>query len=141
ELISKPYILITLNLMARFGVDVQREGWRRFSIPAGATYRSPGAMAVEGDASSASYFMALGAIGAGPVTIRGVGSRSIQGDIAFADTLQAMGASVAWEADSLEVTGVRVAQGAKLKAFDADFNLIPDAAMTAAALALFADGP
>ncbi len=141
ELISKPYILITLNLMARFGVDVQREGWRRFTIPAGAAYRSPGAMAIEGDASSASYFMALGAIGGGPISIQGVGSHSIQGDIAFADTLQAMGASVAWQPDSIEVSGIHVARGEKLKAFDADFNLIPDAAMTAAALALFADGP
>src|SRR5690606_23767153 len=109
-LISKPYILITLNLMARFGVDVQCEGWQRFTIPANAVYRSPGSLSVEGDASSASYFMALGAIGGGPVHIHGVGSRSIQGDIAFADTLQAMGATVAWHADSLEVSGPRVAR-------------------------------
>jgi 3-phosphoshikimate 1-carboxyvinyltransferase len=141
ELISKPYILITLNLMERFGVRVQREGWRRFVIPAGASYRSPGAMTIEGDASSASYFMALGAIGGGPVRIHGVGSASIQGDMAFADTLEAMGARVVRHPDSVEVSGVQVAQGAKLKAFDQDFNLIPDAAMTAAALAMFADGP
>lgn len=140
-LISRPYILITLNLMARFGVDVKCEGWQRFTIPAAAAYRSPGAIKIEGDASSASYFMALGAIGGGPVHIHGVGSRSIQGDIAFADTLQAMGAEVTWHADSIEVSGVRVAQGDRLKAFDEDFNLIPDAAMTAAALALYADGP
>jgi len=141
ELISRPYILITLNLMARFGVDVQCEGWRRFTIPAGAAYRSPGSLAIEGDASSASYFMALGAIGGGPVLIQGVGAHSIQGDIAFADVLQAMGASVAWRPEALEVSGVQVARGDRLKAFDQDFNLIPDAAMTAAALALFADGP
>ncbi|HEY9279948.1 MAG TPA: 3-phosphoshikimate 1-carboxyvinyltransferase [Eoetvoesiella sp.] len=141
ELISRPYILITLNLMARFGVQVDREGWQRFRIPAGAKYCTPGAMAIEGDASSASYFMALGAIGGGPVHIHGVGSASIQGDIAFADTLEAMGASITRHADSIEVSGVQVARGEKLKAFDQDFNLIPDAAMTAAALALYADGP
>ncbi len=140
-LISRPYILITLNLMARFGVDVKCEGWQRFTIPAAAAYRSPGAISIEGDASSASYFMALGAIGGGPVHIHGVGSRSIQGDIAFADTLQAMGAQVEWHADSVEISGVQVARGGRLKAFDEDFNLIPDAAMTAAALALYADGP
>jgi len=141
EHISKPYILITLNLMARFGVHVQREGWQRFTIPAGAAYGSPGSMLIEGDASSASYFMALGAIGGGPVVVRGVGSTSIQGDIAFADTLEAMGASVLRRADAFEISGLRVADGEKLKAFDGDFNLIPDAAMTAAMLALFADGP
>jgi 3-phosphoshikimate 1-carboxyvinyltransferase len=141
ELISKPYILITLNLMARFGVQVQRTEWQRFVIPGNAVYRSPGLVAIEGDASSASYFMALGAIGGGPVEIRGVGAQSIQGDIAFADTLEAMGAAVRRRAQSFEVSGVRVALGEKLKAFDGDFNLIPDAAMTAAALALFADGP
>lgn len=141
ELISKPYILITLNLMARFGVQVQREGWQRFTIAAGSTYRSPGSMLIEGDASSASYFMALGAIGGGPVRIHGVGSASIQGDIAFADTLEAMGAIVDRQDDTFEIRGVRVAQGEKLKSFDSDFNLIPDAAMTAAMLALFADGP
>lgn len=141
ELISKPYILITLNMMARFGVDVQREGWERFIVPAGAGYWSPGKMAIEGDASSASYFMALGAIGGGPISIHGVGSRSIQGDIAFADVLQNMGAEVNWEPDSLQISGLSVARGEKLRAFDLDFNLIPDAAMTAAVLALYADGP
>jgi len=141
ELISKPYIEITLNLMARFGVQVRREGWQRFVVPAGSAYRSPGRIQVEGDASSASYFLALGAIGGGPVRIEGVGADSIQGDVAFARTLEAMGARVAMGPDWLEASGVRVAEGERLKAFDADFNLIPDAAMTAAALALYADGP
>ncbi|OWT65809.1 3-phosphoshikimate 1-carboxyvinyltransferase [Candidimonas nitroreducens] len=141
ELISKPYILITLNLMARFGVEVRREGWNRYVVPAGAAYRSPGTLPIEGDASSASYFMALGAIAGGPVRIRGVGAASIQGDIAFADTLQAMGARIRRDADSIEAEGVCVAEGGRLRAFDLDFNLIPDAAMTAAALALYADGP
>jgi len=141
ELISKPYILITLNLMARFGVQVERDGWQRFTIPAGASYRSPGEYVIEGDASSASYFMALGAIGGGPVRILGAGTGSIQGDMAFADVVRAMGAEVTLAADSIEVSGVKVAQGERLRAFDEDFNLIPDAAMTAATLALYADGP
>ncbi|MFY2567750.1 3-phosphoshikimate 1-carboxyvinyltransferase [Achromobacter ruhlandii] len=141
ELISKPYIEITLNLMARFGVTVQRDGWSRFTIAGGARYRSPGRIAVEGDASTASYFLALGAIGGGPLRVTGVGADSIQGDVKFAETLAAMGASVTDGDGWIEVTGVRVAEGGRLKAFDTDFNLIPDAAMTAAALALYADGP
>ena len=141
ELISKPYIEITLNLMARYGVAVAREGWQRFSIPADAAYRSPGRILVEGDASSASYILALGAIGGGPVRMTGVGADSIQGDVAFVQTLQAMGARIDAGPDSLESRGVSVAAGEKLRAFDTDFNLIPDAAMTAAVLALYADGP
>ena len=141
ELISKPYIEITLNLMARFGVQVRRDGWSRFVIDGGAAYRSPGQIAVEGDASTASYFLALGAIGGGPLRVTGVGADSIQGDVAFAATLADMGASVSYGPDWIEVSGARVAQGERLKAFDTDFNLIPDAAMTAAALALYADGP
>ncbi|MVW78995.1 3-phosphoshikimate 1-carboxyvinyltransferase [Bordetella sp. 02P26C-1] len=140
ELISKPYIEITLNLMARYGVQVRRDGWQRFTVEAGASYRSPGAIAVEGDASSASYFLALGAIGGGPVRVTGVGEQSIQGDVAFAQTLQAMGAQITYGPDWIESRGVCVDRGERLKAFDTDFNLIPDAAMTAAALALFADG-
>ena len=141
ELISKPYIEITLNLMARFGVTVERHGWQEFVVKPGSLYRSPGQIFVEGDASSASYFLALGAIGGGPVRVEGVGAQSIQGDVAFADTIEAMGATVRREATSIEVTGVNLATGGRLKAFDLDFNLIPDAAMTAAALAMFADGP
>ncbi|MFC4277730.1 3-phosphoshikimate 1-carboxyvinyltransferase [Achromobacter aloeverae] len=141
DLISKPYIEITLNLMARYGVRVEREGWSRFTVPAEARYASPGRIAVEGDASSASYFLALGAIGGGPVRVTGVGRDSIQGDIAFADTLEAMGVRIEAGPDWIEASGVQAARGGRLRAFDADFNLIPDAAMTAAALALFADGP
>lgn len=141
DLISKPYIEITLNLMARYGVQVRRDGWQRFTIEAGAAYRSPGAIAVEGDASSASYFLALGAIGGGPLRVTGVGANSIQGDVAFAQTLAEMGAQIEYGPDWIESRGIRVDRGERLKAFDADFNLIPDAAMTAAALALFADGP
>ncbi|MER1966315.1 3-phosphoshikimate 1-carboxyvinyltransferase [Castellaniella sp. GW247-6E4] len=140
-LISKPYILITLNLMARFGVEVAREDWHRFVIPADARYRSPGRYAVEGDASSASYFMALGAIAGGPIEVRGAGVRSIQGDIAFADVLEGMGARIERADHAMTVTGPVVARGERLQAFDLDFNLMPDAAMTAAVLALYADGP
>lgn len=140
-LISRPYILITLNLMERFGVRVRREGWERFTIPADARYRAPGRYRVEGDASSASYFLGLGAIAGGPVRIEGVGGDSIQGDVAFAEVVEAMGARIEREADALVVRGRVVAEGERLRAFDRDFNLIPDAAMTAAVLALYADGP
>jgi 3-phosphoshikimate 1-carboxyvinyltransferase len=138
ELISKPYIEITLNLMARFGVMVEREEWRRFTIPAGLGYRSPGVVHVEGDASSASYFLAAGAIGGGPVRVEGVGRQSIQGDVKFADALETMGARVVWGDNWIEASAPADGQ---LKAFDLDLNHIPDAAMTLAVAALFADGP
>lgn len=145
DLISKPYIDITLNMMARFGVRVERLpgplGDVSFRVPADAKYQSPGQIAVEGDASSASYFMALGLIGGGPVVIDGVGEHSIQGDLAFVETVRALGGQVHLTSSSLQVRGCRVAQGQRLKAFDEDFNHIPDAAMTAAVLAIYADGP
>jgi 3-phosphoshikimate 1-carboxyvinyltransferase len=141
ELISKPYVEMTIKLMSRFGVTVSRDGWQHFSVPANARYVSPGEIWVEGDASSASYFLALGAIGGGPVRVRGVGRDSIQGDVAFADTLAGLGVQVLQGQDWIETCGVNVAAGEKLRAFDEDFNLIPDAAMTAAVLALYADGP
>jgi 3-phosphoshikimate 1-carboxyvinyltransferase len=135
ELISRPYVEMTLSLMARFGVAVKREDWRRLRVPASGGYTSPGPIAVEGDASSASYFLAAGAIGGGPVRVEGVGRDSIQGDVRFADTLIAMGAVVTRGVDWIEVRGTR-----PLRAIDADFNGMPDAAMTAAITALFADG-
>jgi 3-phosphoshikimate 1-carboxyvinyltransferase len=135
DLISKPYVEITLNLMQRFGVVVARAGWSRFAVPAG-PYLSPGTIVVEGDASSASYFLAAGAIAGGPVRVEGVGRASIQGDVRFAEVLEAMGARVALGEDWIEAEG-----HAPLRAFDLDLNHIPDAAMTAAAMALFADGP
>jgi len=141
ELISRPYIELTIKLMARFGVRVERIGSQGFIVHPEEHYRSPGSIVVEGDASSASYFLALGAIGGGPVKVTGVGIASIQGDIAFADALERMGATIKREAQYLAVSGIHVVRGEKLKAFDEDFNLIPDAAMTAATLALFADGP
>jgi 3-phosphoshikimate 1-carboxyvinyltransferase len=139
DLISKPYVEITLALLARFGIAVQREGWQRFVVPQGSAYRSPGDIHIEGDASSASYFVALGAI-AGTrreVRIEGVGHDSIQGDIRFIDAARAMGADVRTEANAVEVR-----RGAwPLKALTLDCNHIPDAAMTLAAMALYADGP
>ena len=137
ELISKPYIAITLELMARFGVIVQREQWSRFTIPGGVRYRSPGTIFVEGDASSASYFLAAGAIGGGPVRVEGVGRASIQGDVAFVDALARLGARIDAGDNWMEA---RAPERGRLKAFDLDLNHIPDAAMTLAVAALFADG-
>lgn len=136
ELISKPYVEITLNLMRRFGVEVVRDGWQRFTVPK-AVYRSPGNIEVEGDASSASYFLAAGALGHGPVKVEGVGRNSIQGDVRFAEALARMGAEIDFGPNWIES---RLACGSKLQAIDLDCNHIPDAAMTLAVLALFADG-
>ncbi len=141
ELISRPYIEITLNLLARFGVHVQRDGWQQFTIPAGCKLQSPGDIHVEADASSASYFIALGAIatrasGKNSIKILGVGADSIQGDIRFIDAAQQMGAHVVSGPNWLEVS-----RGPwPLKAIDLDCNHIPDAAMTLAVMALYADG-
>ncbi len=142
ELISKPYVEITLDVMRRFGVTVKRDGWERFAIP-GMKYSAPGAYEVEGDLSSASYFLAAGAIGgknggknAGPVRVEGAGKHSIQGDLAFCDALAAMGAVIEQGDDWLQAS----APVGKLKAVQMDFNHIPDAAMTIAVLGLFATG-
>ena len=141
ELISRPYIEITLNLLARFGVHVQRDGWQRFTIPAGSRYASPGVIHVEGDASSASYFIALGALAAASpgtdgITIEGVGLSSIQGDIRFVEAARLMGADVSGEANRLHIR-----RGTwPLQAIDLDCNHIPDAAMTLAVMALYANG-
>ena len=139
ELISKPYVQITLALLERFGIEVKREGWQRFTIPAGSRYRSPGTVHIEGDASSASYFVALGAIAAtsAPIRIEGVGSASLQGDVRFVEAAQAMGALVEAGPNWLEVR-----RGAwPLRGIDLDCNHIPDAAMTLAVMALYADAP
>jgi 3-phosphoshikimate 1-carboxyvinyltransferase len=139
ELISKPYVDMTLKLLQRFGIDVARDGWRRFTIPAGSVYRSPGQIHVEGDASSASYFVALGAVaahGGAPLRIDGVGLDSIQGDIAFVQAAMAMGAQVRGVGNSLLVS-----RGSwPLQPLQLDCVAIPDAAMTLAVMALFADG-
>ncbi|HVK95546.1 MAG TPA: 3-phosphoshikimate 1-carboxyvinyltransferase [Noviherbaspirillum sp.] len=136
DLISKPYIEITLNLMRRFGVIVERNGWQSFLVPAGQKYISPGALHVEGDASSASYFLAAGAIAGGPVRVEGVGRNSIQGDVRFVEALEKMGATITMGDNWIEAKS-----NGPLRAIDADFNHIPDAAMTIAVAALYADGP
>lgn len=134
ELVSDPYIEITRQCMARFGIDVAWPEPRRLEIPQG-QYRSPGTIAVEGDASSASYFLAAAAIAGGPVRVLGVGTDSMQGDVAFADVLEAMGARVRRGPDFIEV------ERGELRGVDLDLNHIPDAAMTLATTALFAAGP
>ncbi len=133
ELISKPYIAITLNLMAKFGVTVKHDNWQRFYIPANAPYQAPDHIYIEGDASSASYFIAAGAI-AGNVTIKGIDDQSIQGDIQFSQAAEMMGAKVSFAQNQLTSQ-----QADQIKAIDLDCNHIPDAAMTLAVMALFAD--
>ncbi len=143
ELISRPYVEITLALLARFGVAVSREGWQRFVIAARSAYRTPGALHVEGDASAASYFVALGAIaahGGRSLRIEGVGTDSIQGDIRFIDAARAMGAHVETGPGWLEVRRGAPGAGWPLAAIDLDCNHIPDAAMTLAVMALYARG-
>lgn len=143
ELISKPYIEITLNLLAKFGIQVKRDGWQRFTISQGASYQSPGEIWVEADASSASYFIALGAIATpanaqipSQIRIEGLSENAIQGDIRFVDAARRMGAHITSGANHLEIS-----RGAwPLRAIDLDCNHIPDAAMTLAVMALYADG-
>jgi 3-phosphoshikimate 1-carboxyvinyltransferase len=137
ELISRPYVELTIALMARFGVQVGREEWRRFILRGGQRYRSPGEIFVEGDASSASYFLAAGAIGGGLVRVEGVGRDSLQGDVRFAAALEQMGAGITLGDNWIEA---RAPQSGQLRAIDLDCNHIPDAAMTLAVAALFADG-
>jgi 3-phosphoshikimate 1-carboxyvinyltransferase len=135
-LVSRPYVAITTNLMRRFGVVVEEPDATTFVVPAGARYRSPGDFLVEGDASSASYFLAAGAVGGGPVRVTGVGRASIQGDVAFADELARRGAEVSFGPDWIEARA-----GTALRGGTIDCIAIPDAAMTLAMVALFADGP
>ncbi|MGB4246973.1 MAG: 3-phosphoshikimate 1-carboxyvinyltransferase [Pseudohongiellaceae bacterium] len=135
ELVSKPYILITLDVMAKFGVNVVNDNYQRFVIRSGQHYTSPGAIMVEGDASSASYFLAAAAIAGGTVRVHGSGASSVQGDARFAEVLEQMGAGVTWGDTWIEVTR------GDLHGVDVDLNHIPDAAMTIATTALFAQGP
>jgi 3-phosphoshikimate 1-carboxyvinyltransferase len=136
ELVSKPYIKITLQIMSDFGIEVDNENgeYRRFIIKGGQTYTAAGNYLVEGDASSASYFLAAAAIGGGTIKVTGIGRKSVQGDIQFADALEVMGANIEWGDDYIK------ASKGELKAVDMDFNHIPDAAMTIAVIALFATG-
>ena len=134
DLVSKPYIDITLHLMKTFGITVEHDNYQRFSIRGQQRYVSPGSYLVEGDASSASYFLAAAAIKGGTVRVTGVGRNSVQGDIRFADVLEKMGAKIEWGDDYIACTR------GQLQAIDLDMNHIPDAAMTIATAALFAEG-
>ncbi|EPE0973974.1 3-phosphoshikimate 1-carboxyvinyltransferase [Salmonella bongori] len=134
ELVSKPYIDITLNLMKTFGIEIENHHYQQFAVKGGQQYQSPGRYLVEGDASSASYFLAAGAIKGGTVKVTGIGRKSMQGDIRFADVLEKMGATITWGDDFIACTR------GELRAIDMDMNHIPDAAMTIATTALFAEG-
>ncbi len=134
DLVSKPYIDITLDTMAKFVIHIENQSYQQFFVKGKQTYTAPGHFMVEGDASSASYFLAAGAIKGGTVRVTGIGKNSIQGDIRFAEVLEKMGAHVTWAEEYIEVTG------APLQAVDLDMNHIPDAAMTIATTALFAKG-
>lgn len=140
QLISRPYVAMTIELMGRFGIRVERDGWRAFRVPGAQCYRSPGTFLVEGDASSASYFLAAGAIGGGPVRVEGVGAGSIQGDVRLIDELQRMGARIATGDTWIEARSPVPGSARPLQPLDADLNHIPDAAMTLAVVALFAQG-
>ncbi|MCA2017025.1 3-phosphoshikimate 1-carboxyvinyltransferase [Vibrio tritonius] len=134
DLVSKPYIDITLQIMSQFGVTVENRDYQQFVIPAGQSYVAPGDFLVEGDASSASYFLAAAAVKGGAVKVTGIGKNSIQGDVQFAYALEKMGADIEWGDDYV------IARHGELNAIDMDFNHIPDAAMTIATAALFANG-
>ncbi len=138
ELISKPYIDITLKLMAQFGVNVQNDDYRVFKIPANARYHAPDVLHVEGDASSASYFLGAGLISGAPIRVTGIGLNSIQGDVAFARELEKIGADVVWGDNFIEISR---ADNQAVQAFDLDANHIPDAAMTLAVIALASGKP
>lgn len=135
ELVSKPYIDITLSVMSRFGIEVENRNYQSFLIKGNRTYQSPGKIMVEGDASSASYFLAAAAIAGGTVRVHGTGNASVQGDARFAEVLEQMGAKVTWADEWIEVT-----RSGELNGVDVDLNHIPDAAMTIATTALFAKG-
>lgn len=144
KLISIPYVEMTLKLMERFGVSVEHtDSWDRFFVRGGQKYKSPGNAYVEGDASSASYFLAGAAITGGTITVEGCGTSSLQGDVKFAEVLGQMGAEVTWTENSVTVKGPpRNPSGRKhLRAVDVNMNKMPDVAMTLAVVALYADGP
>ena len=137
DLISKPYIDITLNLLKRFGVEIDNQNYQVFRLPENTCYTAPNELLVEGDASGASYFMAAGMLGKNPIKINGIDANSIQGDIAFARHLQQMGANIEWGDGFISVSAPNNLQ---IQAFDIDANAIPDAAMTFAVIALAANG-
>ena len=133
KLVSVPYVEMTLQLMLRFGVSVENDKFKHFRVPS-MPYNSPGKIYVEGDASSASYFLAGAAITGGPVTVKGCGTESLQGDSRFAEVLEKMGTNVKWSEREISVSG------SSLNGIDVDMNMMPDAAMTLAVAALFASG-
>ncbi|MWN32419.1 3-phosphoshikimate 1-carboxyvinyltransferase [Gilliamella sp. Pra-s60] len=135
DLVSKPYIDITIKMMAMFGVTIVNNNYQSFVIKANQYYQSPGDYLVEGDASSASYFLAAAAIKGGTVRVTGIGKKSLQGDTQFAHVLEKMGAKITWADDYIECSR------GELYGIDMDMNHIPDAAMTIATTALFAKGP
>ena len=135
ELVSKPYVDLTLSLMKNFGVEVHNESYQRFTISGNQSYSSPGRYLIEGDASSASYFLGAAAIKKGPVKVYGLGMKSVQGDYKFLEVIEKMGAKIRRGENWTEVAG------SNLTGIDSDLNHIPDAAMTIAAMALFAQGP
>lgn len=139
-LISRPYVDLSLAMLRHFGADIRESAENCFLVAAGHGLQSPGSLAVEGDASSASYFMAAGVLGGGPIRVVGAGAESLQGDVQFARALEAMGALVRWEPHAIEV---QAPQGglASLRGIDLDCNHIPDAAMTLVPVALYAQGP
>ncbi|KAH7437155.1 hypothetical protein KP509_05G058900 [Ceratopteris richardii] len=143
KLVSIPYVDMTLKLMERFGVKVVRDDdWQKFFVKGGQTYKSPGHAYVEGDASSASYFLAGAAITGGKVTVEGCGTSSLQGDVKIAEVLEKMGAKVEWTEHSVTVTGAPIdaSSGKRLRGIDVNMNSMPDVGMTLAVVALFADG-
>lgn len=140
ELVSKPYITITLDTLQRFGIEVDHQEMQKFHISARQQYQSPGTIAVEGDASSASYFLAAAAIAGGTVRVCGVGKSSVQGDVAFAWVLQQMGAQISWGSTPAGMEYIECSRGGPLQGQDLDLNHIPDAAMTIGVVALFASG-
>ncbi len=141
DLISRPYVDLTIALMRLFGVDVDEATSQRFHVARGARYSAVETFCVEGDASSASYLLAAGLLGGGPVRVEGIARASLQGDARFVDVLIAMGARVTRSDRAIDIASPGIRSGFRPRAVDADFNDIPDAAMTIAVLALFADGP
>lgn len=136
-LVSAPYVDLTLRIMEAFGVKVGNRDFRRFDLAQPAGYRSPGDYHVEPDASSASYFLAAGAIAGGEVEVRGIGRDSLQGEAKFAEVLAKMGARVEYGTDR-----VKVSKGKDgLRGIDVDMDSMSDTGMTLAVAALFAEGP
>ena len=135
DLISKPYIDITLKLLTKFNIFYNNDNWRLFSLKKDSVYRNPTKIFVEGDASSASYFFAAASL-AGSIEIKGINKDSIQGDLKFLDIISKMGAKIEYKSDSIQVS-----RASNLKGLEIDCIEIPDAAMTLAIMAVFADKP